>query len=63
LVGFIGSDRDFVVFGRVISLAARNLLYLQDELMELEEKLRAIDLADSWSGSAGAVESPFKARG
>lgn len=47
LANFIRSDRDLFVFRRVNTLSERNLLYLQDELVELEEKLRNIDLADS----------------
>jgi hypothetical protein len=50
LANFISSDRDFFVFRRFNNLAARNLLYLQDELIELEEKLNAIDLAELKGG-------------
>lgn len=46
LASFIGSDRDFFIFRRFNALSARNLLYLQDELVELEDKLRTVDLAD-----------------
>lgn len=46
LSDFIGSDAVFFIFRRFNALAARNLLYMQDELCELEEKLRIIDEAD-----------------
>ncbi|RYO89293.1 hypothetical protein DL766_000930 [Monosporascus sp. MC13-8B] len=52
LANLIGSDRDFFIFRRFSSLSARNLLYLQDELMELEARLQKIDLAESLNGSA-----------
>jgi hypothetical protein len=54
LASFIGSDKDFFVFRRFNTLSARNLLYLQDELIQLEDKLLEIDLQESRSG--GQVE-------
>ena len=54
LARFIGSDKDFFIFRRFNALSARSLLYLQDELIELEDKLLAIDLRESQS--RGQVE-------
>ncbi|KAL6832048.1 hypothetical protein V8C40DRAFT_237730 [Trichoderma camerunense] len=51
LASFIGSDKDFFIFRRFSALSARNLLYLQDELMELESRLQEIDFKESLSGS------------
>jgi len=50
LASFIGSDKDFFIFRRFNALSARSLLYLQDELIELEDKLLEIDLRESRSG-------------
>ena len=44
---FLCSDRDFFIFRKFNELAVRNLLYLQDELAELEEKLRTMDTRDA----------------
>ncbi|RYP72458.1 hypothetical protein DL771_004253 [Monosporascus sp. 5C6A] len=52
LASLIGSDRDFFIFRRFSSLSARNLLFLQDELIELESRLQKIDLTESLNGSA-----------
>ncbi|KAF2269358.1 hypothetical protein CC78DRAFT_612345 [Lojkania enalia] len=48
LAAFIASDRDktTAIFRRFDELAARNLLYYQSELAELESKLRAFDQHD-----------------
>ncbi|UKZ82730.1 hypothetical protein TrVFT333_010526 [Trichoderma virens FT-333] len=51
LASFIGSDKDFFIFRRFSALSARNLLYLQDELLELESRLQEIDLKESLSQS------------
>lgn len=51
LASFIGSDKDFFIFRRFSNLSARNLLYLQDELLELEAKLMEVDLQESSNGS------------
>lgn len=51
LASFIGSDKDFFIFRRFSTLSARNLLYLQDELLELETRLRDIDLKESLRGT------------
>ncbi|KAH9216090.1 hypothetical protein DL95DRAFT_460634 [Leptodontidium sp. 2 PMI_412] len=40
---YIGSDRDLALFRRFDTLGARNLLYLQAELLALEEKLQEYD--------------------
>lgn len=55
LANFIGSDKDFFIFRRFASLSARNLLYLQDELSELEGKLLALDRSDSRSSDQIAL--------
>jgi len=52
IANFIGSDKDFFIFRRFDVLSARNMLFLQDELVELEEKLEQVDLAESRSGTA-----------
>jgi len=50
IASFIGSDKDFFIFRRFNVLSARNMLFLQDELVELEDKLEQVDLAESRSG-------------
>jgi len=49
LAAFISSDRDrtTLIFKRFDELAARNLLYLQSELSELQAKQRAFDEHDA----------------
>lgn len=46
LAAFIASDTDLVIFRRFDCLGARNLLYLQAELVTLEANLAALDEAD-----------------
>ncbi|KAL5319980.1 hypothetical protein ACEPPN_013039 [Leptodophora sp. 'Broadleaf-Isolate-01'] len=46
LAAFIASDTDLVIFRRFDCLGARNLLYLQAELVTLEANLAALDQAD-----------------
>ncbi|KAL5328854.1 hypothetical protein ACEPPN_002362 [Leptodophora sp. 'Broadleaf-Isolate-01'] len=43
---YIGSDRDLALFPRFDTLGARNLLYLQAELLALEEQLQEYDEED-----------------
>jgi hypothetical protein len=50
LANFIGSDKDFFIFRKFNVLSARSLLFLQDELSELEEQLNSIDIAESGRG-------------
>jgi hypothetical protein len=50
LANFIGSDKDFFIFRKFNVLSARSLLFLQDELSELEERLNSIDIAESGRG-------------
>ncbi|OCK75457.1 hypothetical protein K432DRAFT_397258 [Lepidopterella palustris CBS 459.81] len=50
----VGSGKGFFRFWRLNAFAPQNLLYLQDQQMELDEKLSAIDLADSSNG--GQIE-------
>ncbi|OCK87775.1 uncharacterized protein K441DRAFT_682405 [Cenococcum geophilum 1.58] len=50
LARFIGSDTDFFLFRKFNTLCARRLLYLQDELMELEARLDEVDSAEVSSG-------------
>jgi hypothetical protein len=47
---FIGQDDDAAIFRRFDSLGARNLLYLQSNLNELEAKLLAFDQEDVVAG-------------
>jgi hypothetical protein len=47
----MSSDKVFSIFRRFDNLSTRNLLFLQDELCELEEKLSDIDKADLESGT------------
>jgi hypothetical protein len=54
---FISSDKVFNIFRRFDSLAARNLLYMQDELCELEENLENLEQADTYSNSATALQN------
>lgn len=52
LANFIDSDRDHTasIFRRFGRLTARNLLYLQSELLELEAKQSALDEGDRRDG-------------
>ena len=43
---FIASDKDLCIFRRFDALAVRNLLYMQDELCEMEQQLAELDQAD-----------------
>jgi len=47
------SDSVFLIFRRFDHLAARNLLYLQDELFQLEDQLRKLDQQDLSEGEQG----------
>jgi hypothetical protein len=57
LASFMSSDRIFNIFRRFDSLAIRNILYLQDELSEIEERIASLDEADSTDGSHSALVS------
>ena len=46
LAEFIASDNDILLFRKFGALGARNLLYLQAELQELEARLKRIDEED-----------------
>jgi hypothetical protein len=46
---FIARDQDAAIYRKYEHLSARNLLYLQSEIHELEEQLYALDNADSKS--------------
>jgi hypothetical protein len=52
LAAFIASDRDksTAIYRRFDRLSARNLLYLQSELQELEERQDAFDAEDLHGG-------------
>jgi hypothetical protein len=50
LAKFIASDKVFCIFRRFEWLAVRTLLYMQDEICELEDRLRVLDQADLQSG-------------
>lgn len=43
---FIATDRDAAIYRKYAHLSARNLLYLQSELNELEEQLQRLDRED-----------------
>jgi hypothetical protein len=43
---FIASDKTLYIFRRFDHLAVRSLLYMQDELCELERQIKALDDAD-----------------
>ena len=47
LAAFLDSDDAFMIYRHFGFLHARLLLYKQDELKEMEEKLRTMDLRDS----------------
>lgn len=47
LAAFLDSDENFMLYRRFGFLQARILLYKQDELRELEEKLDAMDESDA----------------
>ena len=44
---FIAKDKDAAIYRRFENLSARNLLYLQSELHDLERQLEKIDLEDA----------------
>jgi hypothetical protein len=43
LAALMSKDEDYIIFRRFSDLNARNLLYLQDELLSLENRLATID--------------------
>jgi hypothetical protein len=51
LSSFMASDKVFAIFRRFDVIAIRSLLYLQDELVELEESLHELDQADMNDGT------------
>src|SRR5436190_4324665 len=57
LADFIASDKVFCIFRRFDKLSVRNLLYMQDELCELEAKLSALDDTDLRSGDEAGLYS------
>jgi Family of unknown function (DUF6594) len=50
LARFIASDKALCIFRRFDALAMRNLLYMQDELCEIEQQISELDDADIASG-------------
>ena len=46
LAQFMASSKAFGIFRRFGTLAIRNLLYMQDELCEIEQQLAELDQAD-----------------
>lgn len=44
---FIATDSDAAIYRKYGNLSARNLLYLQSELHELEEQLQQLDMEDA----------------
>jgi hypothetical protein len=57
LSSFIASDKAFCVFRRYDTLAIRNLLYMQDELYEIEQQIRDLDESDMTSANQRDVIS------
>lgn len=55
LSGFMASDRIFAVFRRFDTLSIRSLLYLQDEISQLESRLNTVDQADRNQGTPIAL--------
>ncbi|KAF8533982.1 hypothetical protein BDD12DRAFT_897285 [Trichophaea hybrida] len=53
LSNFLDSNPEFLVFRRFGRLSVRNILYLQDELCELQEQL---DRRDDLSGNGGKYD-------
>ena len=54
---FIASDHSLSIYRKFAVLGARNLLYLQDEICELEERLDALDQGDLQSRNDIALYS------
>ena len=48
---FIASDKSLYIFRRFDNLATRNLLYMQDELCEIEQQIAALDESDLAAGN------------
>ena len=59
---FISQDGDAAIYRRYESLSARNLLYLQSELHELEGQLEALDAEDAKDRQVDDKESQKIAR-
>lgn len=57
LADFVSTDNVFRIFRRFDAMTVRTLLYLQDELCELEERLQALDDADFASTDASDLIS------
>jgi hypothetical protein len=57
LAEFMASDAVFRIFRRFDAMTVRSLLYLQDELYELEERLNAFDNADLTGGERAQMVS------
>lgn len=57
LARFITSDKVFCIFRRFDRTSVRCLLYLQDEISELEKQLDALDQADLQAGDEVALYS------
>lgn len=62
LAAYIASDSDLAIFRRFDHLSARNLLYLQAELVTLEADLVALDAADLVSERAKDMDSMLASR-
>lgn len=57
LCNFMSSDKVFAVFRRFDNLAIRNLLCLQSELSQLEDRLAQLDSEDQLSGSQDRIKN------
>mgnify|MGYP004501185465 CR=1 FL=1 len=57
---FLASDDDFLIFRRFGALNARLLLYLQDEIVVLEERLRDLEERHAAPGAADIHNGSFR---
>lgn len=59
---FISSDPDLAVYRRFNHIVARNLLYLQSELADLERRLREFDAEDYREEKLGNMDHILSTR-
>jgi len=57
LAALISKEEDYIIFRRFRNLNARNVLYLQDELIEVERRLEAIDRNLQSAGDKDVLKS------
>lgn len=58
LSSFMASDSVFGIFRKFDNLATRSLLFMQDDLAELEERLEALDKEDLEIGTQDQTQGP-----